>query len=143
VQKIARCLLVAVACASISACGPKPPPEVTATPNPAVAPTAKPTPLVVAMDAPPQIVAIDLASPVFHSNETVTGAVITTTNVQTVSLELGGRVMDLPKVDDGRFGMSYHVPQIPFFMKHAYTVHVVSKTATGAQATRDVTVWLQ
>lgn len=95
------------------------------------------------MDAQPQIVAIDLASPVFHSNETVTGAVITTTNVQSVSLELGGHVMDLPKVEDGRFGMSYHVPQIPFFLKHAYTVHVVAKTASGATATRDVTVWLQ
>lgn len=130
-------------CAALAACGPKPPPEASATPNPAASPSAKATPLVVAMDAPPQIVAIDLASPVFHSNETVTGAVITTTNVQSVSLELAGHVMDLPKVEAGRFGMSYHLPQIPFFMKHAYTVHVVAKTGVGATATRDVTVWLQ
>jgi len=138
-----RVFAVAVVCALIAACGPKPPPQGTPTPNTGASPAANPTPMVVAMNAPPQIVAIDLASPVFHSNETVTGSVITTTNVQTVSLELAGRSMDLPKLEDGRFGMSYHVPQIPFFMKHAYTVHVVAKTASGAQATRDVTVWLQ
>lgn len=139
--KIARVFAPLAVCAALAACGPKPPPAATA--NPAASPTAKATPLVVAMDAPPQIVAIDLASPVFHSNETVTGSVVTTTNVQSVSLELAGRSMDLPKIEDGRFGMSYHVPQIPFFMKHAYTVHVVAKTANGAQAVRDVTVWLQ
>lgn len=137
-----RRLALVIAFALLSACGPKPPPQ-QPQPSPGATPTAAVKPLVVAANAPPQIVAVELPSPVFHSGDNVSGDVITTTNVATVDLELAGHVMNLPKIEDGRFGMSYHVPTIPFFLKHSYTVHVVAKTPTGAEATRDVTVWLQ
>lgn len=132
--------------ALLSACAPHPSAQTQhqqqQTPT-QTSPAVQATPLVVAYDAPPQIVAVQLTSPVFRSGDTVSGSVVTTTNVSTVNLELAGRVMSLPKIEDGRFGMTYHVPNIPFFLKHAYTVHVVASTPTGAQATRDVTVWLQ
>jgi hypothetical protein len=133
-------------CALLAACTPHPSAQTQQQQQQQAAstsPSVQATPIVVAYNAPPQIVAVQLTSPVFHSGDTVSGSVVTTTNVSTVNLELAGRVMSLPKIEDGRFGMTYHVPSIPFFLKHQYTVHVVAKTATGAEATRDVTVWLQ
>ncbi len=103
-------------------------------------PTPLPTPLVLPPDAPPQILAVQLSDPVFHSGELVSGTVITSTNVAAVEIRMMGRSRRLPRTDFGVFAMSYTMPRVPFWLRKTYTAQVVAMNSAGVQAERDVTV---
>jgi hypothetical protein len=117
---------------------PTPTPGVTPTPLPTATPL--PTPLALPPDAPPQILAVELSDPVFHSGELVTGTVITSTNVAAVEIRLMGRTRRIPRTDFGVFQMSYTMPRVPFWLRKTYTAQVVAINVDGVEAERDVTV---
>lgn len=122
-------------------------PTVTPAPLPTVAPSATPapvgTPIVLPQDAAPKIVDLRISSTDFRSGDTVSGAVITSTNVASVELRLAGYSIPVPRTDLGVFSMSYQVPSVPFFAKHAYTLQVIARNSKGDQAERDLQVRLR
>jgi hypothetical protein len=91
-------------------------------------------------EAPPQILAVQLSDPVFHSGETVTGTVITSTNVAAVEIHLAGRTARMPQSDAGVWQMTYRMPRVPFFMRGSYTAQILALNASGVTAEQDVTV---
>jgi hypothetical protein len=111
-----------------------------ASPTPAVTPALLPTPLVLPPDAPPQILAVQLSDPVFHGGETVTGTVITSTNVSQVEIHLGRRTVHVPRFDLGVWQMTYRMPHVPFFMRGNYTAQIVAMNQAGATAVREISV---
>lgn len=129
---------------------PTPTPAVTATPlptstpvptaTPVPVPTPLPTPLALPPDAPPQILAVQLSDPVFHSGELISGTVITSTNVAAVEIRVMGRSRRLPRTDFGVFQMSYTMPRVPFWMRKTYTAQVVAMNSAGIETERDITV---
>ncbi len=135
-NRIAFCLAFAAA-STLGACAPH-------APSPAVSQAAVsgalPTPLVLPSDAPPQILAVQLSDPVFHSGETITGTVVTSTNVSSVQLHFEGRAAQIPQSSPGIFAISYQLPHIPFFLDGTYTAQIVASNALGVSAQRPVTV---
>lgn len=106
-------------------------------------PTPLPTPLALPDDAPPQILAVHLSDPVFHSGELVTGTIITSTNVAAVEIRMMGRSHRIPRADFGVFEMSYTIPSVPFWLRKTYTAQVVAMNSAGLQTEEDVTVSLR
>jgi hypothetical protein len=94
-------------------------------------------------DAPPQILAVTVSDPVFHSGETVSGTVITSTNVAAVELRLAGRSVRMARQDFGIWQLSYTVPHIPFYLRRTYTVQVVALNTAGLIAEKDVSISLR
>jgi len=74
---------------------------------------------------------VQISDPVFRSGQTVSGTVITSTNVAAVEIRVAGRAMRIPRADAGIWQMSYHVPRIPFFMRGNYTGQIVAINAAG------------
>jgi hypothetical protein len=145
-----RISLLCAACAlALAACTPQsrptPSPTASAGATPAASPSAavQPTPLVLPADAPPQIVAVELSDPVFHSGERVSGTVITSTNVTTVEVRVANQQRALPETAPGIFSMSYTMPKIPFFLRGTYVAHIIALSGSGASAEKDVSVSLR
>jgi hypothetical protein len=90
-------------------------------------------------NAPPQIVAVQIA-PVVHSGETITGTVITSTNVAAVEIRMAGHTARVPRVNAGIWQASVTIPHIPFFMRHRYTGQVVAMNTAGIETSRDITI---
>ena len=124
-----------LALALLCACGPHAPKAPASVPLGAL-----PTPLVLPSDAPPQILAGQLSDPVFHSGETGTGTVVTSTNVQNVQVQFAGHSAMVPQTQPGIFALSYTLPHIPFFMYGTYTAKVIARNSSGAAAERAVSV---
>jgi hypothetical protein len=116
------------------------PPQPAPLPAPSPLPTPMPTPLVLPPDAPPQILAVQLSDPIFHDGETVTGTVITSTNVTAVEIHLAGRIGHIPRTAPGVWQMTYRVPLVPFFMRRDYTAQIVATNEFGASAQQELTV---
>jgi hypothetical protein len=141
---VALCALALGACSA-----PKPAASPSASPSPAASapaaasPAASPTPLVLPPDAPPQIVAVELSDPIFHSGETISGTVITSTNVAAVDVRVAKYSSRLPQTAPGVFAVTYTLPKIPFFLRGAYTAQVIAQNGAGLTAERDVQVSLR
>lgn len=121
---------------------PTPTPITTPVPLPTGTPTVAPlpTPLVLPAEAPPQILAVRVSDPVFHGGETITGTVITSTNVAAVEIRLAGHAIRMPRADYGIWQMSYTMPHVPFFYRRTYTAQVVAMNTAGLAAEQDLTV---
>lgn len=140
---IAICALAVAACSQPTAPGPSPSASSSAAPSPSASPAAQPTPLVLPPDAPPQIIAVELSDPVFHSGETVSGTVVTSTNVAAVDVRVATQNRRLPQTAPGIFSMSYTLPKIPFFLRGTYTARIIAQNTAGVTAEKDVTVSLR
>lgn len=79
----------------------------------------------------------------FHSGETVSGTVITSTNVAAVELRLAGHTVRMARADFGVWQLSYTVPHIPFYLRKTYTVQVVALNTAGLTAEQDVRIALR
>ncbi len=86
---------------------------------------------------------MELSDPVFHSGETVSGTVITSTNVAAVDIKVAGQQRQLPQSAPGIFSMRYTLPKIPFFLRGRYVAQVIAQNSAGQTAERDVTVSLR
>lgn len=128
-----------------------------ATPPPATSPPATPEPMVtlapgVALprnprmrkpDAPPEIIALTLSTPVAHPGQIVSGTVETTSNVASVEARIAGYSSNLHKVGEGEFRLSYKVPQLPFFLRRTYTVQVIARNSRGDAVTSSVPITIR
>jgi hypothetical protein len=145
----------------LSALGQTPPPEpapaVTASPVPAqsaspspspvpsatISPAPLPTPLVLLPAEPPQILAIAINASEFHSGDTFSAMVVTSTNVPAVELRILGKVIRFQRLDFGIFQLSYKLPHIPRRFLHDYAAQIVAWNTTNLTTSRDITISLR
>lgn len=117
----------------------------TASPSPAATPLPSPlpTPLVLKPGEPPQILAIRISEPVFHSGDTVSAMVITSTNVPAVELRVMGKVIRFERLDFGVFQLNYKLPHIPRRFLHDYPAQIVAMNTQDVYVARDITISLR
>jgi hypothetical protein len=111
-------------------------PSPSVSPSPSPTPVATPTILMLPPNDPPQIVWYSLSSTTPHAGSVLSVIVLTSSNVASVELRIGGFSINLPKTDVGHFEGSYPVPNIPFFVSHKLTMLVIARNTAGI-ATED------
>ncbi len=123
-------------------------PRVTAQPSaapvapasPSVAP-ATPQPAVVqevAPNAPPRILSLQIDKTQVRPGDTVSGDVVTTSNVASVVARIATFSVAVPRVAPGRFALAYTVPRLPFFVRGHFQLQVIARNAAGAAASRTI-----
>jgi hypothetical protein len=93
-----------------------------------------------APDAQPEIVALQLPSTTLFGGETVHGSVIASSNVASVQIKIASFSQVMNKVAPGRFEMSVLVPHTPFFLHRTYTLQVIARNARGDAVTESLPV---
>ena len=128
---------------------PQPSPSASAQPSlspsasPSPSPSPLPTPLVLPPEAPPQILAIQVNEPVFHSGDTVSAKVITSTNVPAVELRVMGKIIRFTRLDFGVFELDYKLPHIPRRFLRDYPAQIVAMNTGNVYVSRDITISLR
>lgn len=125
---------------------PAPTPAPTPSPAPVVTPAqasrALPAPapsiLMLPPDAPPQILWIALSSTAPRAGDTLTVTVLTSSNVASVELRIGGYGSGMTKTDVGHFQLASTVPKLPFFMNHSLTLQFIARNTAGVAAQQSV-----
>jgi hypothetical protein len=112
-------------------------------PPPVSSPSVAPTPLILPPEAEPQILAVAVNEPVFHSGDTIYSTVITSTNVAAVELRVAGRAIRFPRVDFGVWQLAYTLPHIPRRMLHDYGAQIIAMNSAGVTTARPVTISLR
>jgi hypothetical protein len=120
-----------------------PAPSASPSATPASSPTPLPTPLILPPDAVPQILAVTVNEPVFHSGDTIYSTVITSTNVAAVELRVAGKAIRFPRIDFGVWQLAYTLPRIPRRMLHDYDGQIVAMNSAGVSTARAVTISLR
>ena len=82
----------------------------------------------------PQILWYQFVPSTPHAGDAVTGVVLTSSNVASVELRIGGYSINLPKIDVGQFKGSYSVPRLPFFMSHQIAILIIARNTAGVEA---------
>lgn len=75
-----------------------------------------------------------------HGGDTVSGEVVTSSNVASVELRIAGFSMTMPKTGPGHFALSYTVPNVPFFLHKTYTMNVIARNARGDAASTSLPI---
>jgi hypothetical protein len=127
--------LIAVARAQV----PSPVPSVSQAPSPAPTPTI----LMLPPDAAPQILWFGLSSTTPTAGDTLSVTVLTSSNVASVEVRVGGYGFNLPKADVGRFEGAYAVPQLPFFMNHNLVMQIIARNTAGVAATTNAQIQIR
>ena len=89
-------------------------------------------------DAPPQILWIQLSSTTPHAGDALDVIVLTSSNVASVELRVGGYGASMPKTDVGHFEMTSTVPHLPFLMSHNLTLQIIARNTAGVAVQQDV-----
>jgi hypothetical protein len=89
-------------------------------------------------DAAPQILGVAVSETTVHPGDTVSGRVVTTSNVAAVQARIGGYAMSLPKVGVGRFALTYTVAPLPWFVRGNFTLEVIAKNTRGVSVERSI-----
>ena len=100
-------------------------------PAPAPGATASAAVPSLAADAAPQIVNVAISKTTVHGGDTVSGEVVTSSNVASVEVRIAGFSMSMPKTSPGHFALSYQVPNVPFFFHKTYDMNVIARNARG------------
>lgn len=103
----------------------------TPTPSASPSPLATPTILMLPPDAPPQILWIRVNPDAPRAGDTLSWLVLTSSNVASVEVRVGGFGVSMPKTDVGRFEGSYVVPRLPFFMSHRFDAQIIARNTGG------------
>jgi hypothetical protein len=114
-------------------------PTSTASPSPSVTPprlTAKVPRL--PPNAAPQILAVAVSETTVHPGDTVSGSVVTTSNVASVEARIGGYAMSLAKTGVGRFALIYTVAPLPWFIRGTFAMRVIAKNTRGDTVERTI-----
>ncbi|MHB8147843.1 MAG: hypothetical protein ACYDGM_11380 [Vulcanimicrobiaceae bacterium] len=140
----------AVAPKASSAAAPSAAPTLAPTAEPSAtrvhAPTPTPTRKLVpirAADAPPQIVSISISQSTMHPGQTISGTVVTSSNVASVELRVASYSIDMQKTGVGRFAMAYTVPNIPVAFRGSYTMQIIARNSAGDQASRGIPITIR
>jgi hypothetical protein len=109
-------------------------------PSPTAAPTSAPANVVLRLppNAKPQILAVKVSETTVHSGDTVSGSVVTTSNVASVEARIGGYALSLSKVGVGRFALTYTVQPLPWFVRGNFTMRLIAKNTRGDTVERGV-----
>jgi hypothetical protein len=110
-------------------------------PTPTNAYAAPPIPKKVTRTAPnaaPQILGVSMTETIVHPGDTVSGRVLTSSNVASVEARIGGYAMSLSKVGVGKFELTYKVASLPWFVRGNFTMHVIAHNTRGDTATREI-----
>lgn len=85
---------------------------------------------------------VDINETTVHSGDTVSGMVITSSNVASVEVRVASYGMALSKVGVGRFALSYTLGSLPFFVRGTYQMKIIARNARGdvAQTSLPITV---
>lgn len=94
-------------------------------------------------DAPPRIVSVEITRTLLHAGDTVSGVVVTSSNVASVVARLANFSVALPKVSEGHFALSYTVPNVPFFLHGRYQLDVIARNTEGAAVRRSVSLQIR
>jgi hypothetical protein len=99
-----------------------PPPAVTATPVaiPRLAPNAA-----------PRILSVSVDKTTVGSGDQVSGSVLTSSNVASVEVRIGGYSASLEKVSVGRFSLRYKLGNLPFFVHGNFEMRIIARNARG------------
>ena len=89
-------------------------------------------------DAPPQILWVAISSTARHAGDTLTVTVLTSSNVASVELRVGGYGNGMTKVDVGHFQLASLVPKLPIFMGHNLTLQIIARNTAGVAAQQNV-----
>lgn len=111
-------------------------PASSASPRPV--PSAKPLDL--PPNAPPQILSVDINETTVHSGDTVSGTVVTSSNVASVEVRVASYGMTLAKVGVGRFALQYTLGALPFFVHGTYEMRVIARNTRGDVAEQAIPI---
>jgi hypothetical protein len=89
-------------------------------------------------DAAPQILAVAVSETTVQPGDTVSGRVVTTSNVASVQARIGGYAMTLAKTGVGRFALTYKVAPLPWFIRGTFTMRVIAKNTRGDAVERTI-----
>jgi hypothetical protein len=133
---LAACSLIAVAYAQV----PSPVPSVSAAPSQMPSPAPTPTIAFLPPDDAPQILWWKLSSTTPQAGDTLSVTVLTSSNVASVELRVGGYAFNLPKTDVGHFEGGYVVPQLPFFVSHQLFMRIIARNTAGVSVENGVEI---
>jgi hypothetical protein len=140
----AACLLLAGVAGTPE---PSPTPISSASPTPASSanPSPAPTPtiLMLAPDAPPQILWVGMSSTAPRAGDALTVTVLTSSNVASVELRVGGYGAGMTKTDIGHFESTTQVPRLPLFVSHNILLAIIARNTGGASAVRNIELQLR
>jgi hypothetical protein len=91
-----------------------------------------------APDAAPQILAVAVSETTVHPGDTVSGSVVTTSNVASVQARIGGYAMTLSKTGVGRFALTYTVGPLPWFVHGNFPMQVIARNTRGDTVERTI-----
>jgi len=105
-------------------------------------PSPAPTPTIAILppDAAPQILWWRLSSTTPQAGDTLSVVVLTSSNVASVELRIGGYAFNLPKTDVGHFEGGYVVPQLPFFVSHQLLMWIIARNTAGVPVENSVEI---
>lgn len=89
-------------------------------------------------DAAPQILWIAISSTAPRAGDTLTVTVLTSSNVASVELRVGGYGNGMTKLDVGHFQLASLVPKLPIFMGHNLTLQIIARNTAGVAAQQNV-----
>ena len=89
-------------------------------------------------DAAPQILAVAVSETTVQPGDTVSGRVVTTSNVASVQARIGGYAMTLAKTGVGRFALTYKVAPLPWFIRGTFAMRVIAKNTRGDVVERTI-----
>lgn len=112
----------------------------TPSPTPAPSPVATPTILMLPPDASPQILWVGISSTTPNQGDVISGTVLTSSNVASVELRVGGYSLSATKTDVGRFDWTFTVPHLPFYAPHNFVLQIIARNTPGVAATTGVQI---
>jgi hypothetical protein len=89
-------------------------------------------------NAAPQILAVAVSETTVHPGDTVSGSVVTSSNVASVQARIGGYAMTLVKTGVGRFALTYTVAPLPWFIRGTFNMQVVATNTRGDTVQRTI-----
>jgi hypothetical protein len=109
-------------------------------PAPSASPSPIPTPTILMLppDAAPQILWVQMSPTTPHAGDMVSGVVLTSSNVASVEIRVGGFSVNMSKTDVGHFEGSYTIPRLPFFISHNLTMRIIARNSAGVTAERSL-----
>jgi hypothetical protein len=96
-----------------------------------------------APNAPPRIIAVQISNQSVHAGDTVSGSVVTSSNVASVEARIANYSIGVPKVGVGRFALRYVVPNVPFFVHGTYQLEVIARNTAGTAVSTIIPITVQ
>ena len=84
-----------------------------------------------------------MSSQTVHGGDTISGTVVTSSNVASVEAKIATFAISVPKVAIGRFALNYVVPNVPFFFHGTYPMTVTARNAAGDVAQRVIQITIE